>query len=368
MSLRQVQDERRTWGRGEGFEAPTTQRNGTRSAPVEVAEALRACARRAFDGRSARNGQVWRRRHVLDLDDFSPWEIEQVLETARVVKQALARPVQRIPALQGHLVATVFYEASTRTRVSFEVAARTLGADTASLSASASSITKGESLLDTLRTIEAIGATVVVLRHQEAGAPYAVADRVRARVINAGDGWHAHPTQALLDLFTIRERLGRLAGLRVAIVGDILHSRVARSNLWGLTRMGAEVVLCGPPTLLPRIAKDGRLAPWNARVEYRLEAALEGADVVMALRLQRERQEAGLLPSVREYVALYGLTPERLRLARPGALVMHPGPVNEGVELPPEVAHGPQSVIETQVANGVAVRMAVLYLLGLSDE
>lgn len=327
-------------------------------APAEVVDALQACAR------PAQNGQVWHRRHVLDLDDFSRWEIEQVLSTAQVMKQILARPIKRVPTLRGQIVANVFYEASTRTRVSFEVAAKALGADSVSLTASASSATKGESLLDTLRTIEAIGATVVVLRHEQAGAPYAVADRIGARVINAGDGWHAHPTQGLLDLFTMRERLGRLAGLRVAIIGDILHSRVARSNLWGLTKMGAEVVVCGPPTLLPRSA-GGRLAPWNARVEHRVEAALEGADVVMALRLQRERQEGGLLPSLREYVAQYGISAERLRLARPGALLMHPGPVNEGVELPPEVAHGPQSVIDQQVTNGVAVRMALLYLLSV---
>lgn len=308
------------------------------------------------------------RCHVLDLDDFSPAEIERVLDTAEAMKQILARPVKRVPTLRGQVVANVFYEASTRTRVSFEVAAKTLGADAVSLTASVSSVTKGESLLDTLRTVEAIGATVVVLRHPEAGAPYAVVDKIGARVINAGDGWHAHPTQALLDMFTIRERLGRLAGVRVAIVGDILHSRVARSNLWGLTRMGADVVLCGPPTLLPRTNGSGLLAPWEVPVEHRLEAALEGADVVMALRLQRERQEAGLLPSIREYVARYGINSERLRLARPGALLMHPGPVNEGVELTSEVARGAQSVIEIQVTNGVAVRMALLYLLSVDDE
>jgi aspartate carbamoyltransferase catalytic subunit len=230
------------------------------------------------------------------------------------------------------------------------------------VAASASSVTKGESLIDTIRTLQALGADFVVMRHHQAGAPYVVAEEVSASVINAGDGWHAHPTQALLDLFTIRERLGRIAGLRVAIVGDILHSRVARSNLWGLTLMGANVVLCGPPTLLPSSSFCDGL-PWNVDRTYQLDEALEGADVVMLLRMQTERQSGGLFPSVREYVRTYGLTEERLARAKPGAVVMHPGPMNEGVEIDPRVARGPQSVIEAQVTNGVAVRMALLYLL-----
>jgi aspartate carbamoyltransferase catalytic subunit len=327
-----------------------------------------------------------RRQHVLDLDDFSVGEIEDVLATARVMKEVLARPIRKVPTLRGRTVITMFYEPSTRTRVSFEMAAKALGADTVSVTAASSSASKGESLIDTVRTLQALGADTVVIRHPQAGAPYVVADQVAASVINAGDGWHAHPTQALLDLFTIQQRLGRIAGLRVAIVGDILHSRVARSNLWGLTRMGAQVVLCGPPTLLPpssfgpprQAPVDGlgadpphtsRLLPWRAEVEYHLDRALEGADVVMALRLQTERQAAGLLPSVREYVRLYSLTEERLGRAKPGALVMHPGPMNEGVEIDPRVARGVQSVIEDQVTNGVAVRMALLYLLsGLPAE
>jgi aspartate carbamoyltransferase catalytic subunit len=302
------------------------------------------------------------RRHVLDLDDFSVQEIENVLQTTVAMKDVLQRPIKKVPTLRGKTLVTLFYEASTRTRVGFEVAAKALGADTVSVAAATSSVTKGESLIDTIRTLQALGADFVVMRHPQAGAPYVVAEEVRASVINAGDGWHAHPTQALLDLFTIRERLGRVAGLRVAIIGDILHSRVARSNLWGLTMMGASVVLCGPPTMLPPAAFCEGL-PWSFERTYRLEEALEGADVIMLLRMQLERQSSGLFPSLREYVRTYALTEERLALAKPGAVVMHPGPMNEGVEIDPRVARSAQSVIETQVTNGVAVRMALLYLL-----
>ena len=306
------------------------------------------------------------RRNVLDLDDFSVAEIEAVLDTATAMKDVLRRPIKKVPTLRGKTLVTLFYEASTRTRVGFEVAAKALGADTVSVAAATSSVTKGESLIDTIRTLQALGADFVVMRHHQAGAPYVVAGEVSASVINAGDGWHAHPTQALLDLFTIRERLGRIGGLRVAIVGDILHSRVARSNLWGLTLMGAEVVLCGPPTLLP-VASFCEGLPWKVERTYRLDEALDGADVVMLLRMQLERQTGGLFPSLREYVRTYALTEERLARARPGALVMHPGPMNEGVEIDPRVARSSQSVIEAQVTNGVAVRMALLYLLsGLS--
>ena len=302
------------------------------------------------------------RRHVLDLDDFSVQEIEAVLATAAAMKDVLQRPIKKVPTLRGKTLVTLFYEASTRTRVAFEVAAKALGADTVSVSAATSSVTKGESLIDTIRTLQALGADFVVMRHPQAGAPYVVSEEVSASVINAGDGWHAHPTQALLDLFTIRERLGRLAGLRVAIVGDILHSRVARSNLWGLSLMGANVVLCGPPTMLPTAAFGDGL-PWNVERTYRVEEALEGADVIMLLRMQLERGSGAMFPSVREYVRTYGLTEERFARAKPGAIVMHPGPMNEGVEIDPKVARGAQSVIETQVTNGVAVRMALLYLL-----
>ena len=307
------------------------------------------------------DASAWRgRRHVLDLDDFGPAEIEQVLDTATSMKEVLGRPIKQVPALRGVCVVTLFYEASTRTRVSFELAAKRLGADVVNVTASASSVTKGESLLDTADTLRALGADILVMRHGEAGAPYLVAQRVGCRVINAGDGWHAHPTQSLLDLYTVREHLGRIAGLHLTIVGDVLHSRVARSAVWGFTKLGAAVTLCGPPTLLP----TGHL-PWpNVQVAHRLDDALCGADVVMGLRMQRERQQAGLLPSVREYVRLYGLTTERLAAHCPGALVLHPGPMNEGVEIMASVAHGPRSAIADQVTNGVAVRMALLYLLG----
>src|SRR3954454_22039273 len=249
---------------------------------------------------------VWRgRRHVLDLDDWEPGEVIQVLDTARVMKEVLARPVRKLPTLRGKTIVTAFYESSTRTRISFEVAAKILGADAVNMTATASGGTKGESLLDTVRTLQAIGADMVVMRHPQSGAPWVVADRVNASIVNGGDGCHAHPTQALLDLFTMRERLGRIAGVKVTILGDVLHSRVARSNLWGLAKMGAEVTVCGPPTLLPRdwVADPGSL-PWPIRVEERVEPAMDGADVVMALRLQRERQHAGLIPSVREYSRL----------------------------------------------------------------
>lgn len=307
-------------------------------------------------------GAPVRRRHVLDLDDFTAEEVEYVLYTAARMKEILGRPIPRVAALRGRTVVNCFYEESTRTRVSFELAAKALGADVVNLAAAGSSVAKGESLIDTVLTLQALGADFVVIRHPQSGAPYLVAQHLRASVINAGDGWHAHPTQALLDLLTIKEHFGRVAGLKVVIVGDILHSRVARSNVWGLTKLGAEVVLCGPPTLLPRTMVSAELWP-AVTVEYDLDRALTGAHVVMPLRLQRERQQAGLLPSLREYIRLYQVNSKRLERARPDAVVMHPGPMNEGVEIASEVAHGPRSLVERQVANGVAVRMALLYLL-----
>ena len=308
---------------------------------------------------------VWQHRHILDLDDFTQEEIELVLETADAMKEVLAREVKKVPTLRGRTLVTLFYEASTRTRASFELAAKNLSADTVSLDASKSSVTKGESLIDSLLTIQALGADIIVMRHSQSGAPYLATQHVNCSIINAGDGWHAHPSQALLDLYTIRHHLGKLANLKVAIIGDITHSRVARSNLWGMTTMGVKVVLCAPSTLLPR-GLDNFLANCqlsNVRVENEIEPALENADVVMPLRLQMERQQSGLLPSLREYIQLYQLTTERLSLAKSHVLVMHPGPLNEGIEISPEVAHGTQSVIEEQVANGVAIRMALLYLI-----
>jgi aspartate carbamoyltransferase catalytic subunit len=312
--------------------------------------------------------EPFRRRHVLDLDDFSPGEIRRVLDTADVMKEILRRPIKRVPTLRGKTVVTLFYEASTRTRVSFEVAAKNLGADTVSVTAGASSVTKGESLVDTLCTLQALGADAVVIRHSYSGAPYLAARVLKGSVINAGDGWHAHPTQGLLDAYTVRSRLGDLSGRRVVILGDILHSRVARSAIWSMTKLGASVTVCGPATLLPSwwvdtaARNDGQVMP-GLKLSTDLDRTIEGADVVMALRLQLERMQAGLLPSMREYVRMYQLNAERLARANPGALVMHPGPMNEGIEIAPDVAHGLQSVVEEQVANGVAIRMALLYLL-----
>ncbi len=306
------------------------------------------------------------RRHVLDLDDFSAAEIEEVLQNAVAMKEVLGRDIRKVPTLRGKSVVTFFHEPSTRTRVSFEQAGKILSADVTNVSGTGSSVEKGESLYNTALTLQAMNADTIVIRHPHAGAPHFLARHLKSSIINAGDGSHAHPTQALLDLFTIKSRLGRIEGLRVVIVGDILYSRVARSNLWGLTTMGAQVVLCAPPTLMPPDFLNGRHSveghPFSSvQIETSVERALEGADVVMALRLQLERQLAGHLPTVREYSRMYGITSQRMKLARPHALVMHPGPMNEGVEIDPEVAHGASSVIEEQVTNGVAVRMALLY-------
>ncbi len=310
------------------------------------------------------------RRHLLDLDDWSPSELRVVLAGADRMRR-VHQEARRLDTLRGQVLVNLFYENSTRTRVSFELAGKLLGADVVNVTASGSSVAKGESLIDTVQTLQATGTNILVVRSGQSGAPDLIARHVTAAVINAGDGWHAHPSQALLDLYTLTRHLGDVAGRRIVILGDILHSRVARSNVWSLTAMGAEVVLCGPATLLPPAAASlyaQRLvpathAPRSVVVEPCPERALAGADAVMVLRLQRERQQSGLLPSLREYSALYGLTPDRLRLARPGAIVMHPGPMNEGVVIDPEVAHSAASVIEEQVTNGVAVRMAVLELL-----
>jgi len=312
--------------------------------------------------------EIWRHRHILDIDDFSREEIEFVFQTTRAMKEVLSRPIKRVPALRGKTLITLFYEPSTRTRLSFELAAKNLGADAASLSAPASSVAKGESLVDTLSTLQALGADIVVMRHPQSGAPYIATKYMEASMVNAGDGWHAHPTQALLDIYTIQEHKGDLKGLKVVIVGDIMHSRVARSNIWGLTTMGVEVTLCCPPTLLPTGlgGEHSQLPP--VKIEHDIERALDGADAVMALRLQLERQQSGLLPTIREYIQLYQLNQTRLARAKPDALVLHPGPVNEGVEIASAVAHGPQSVINEQVTNGVAVRMALLYILAGSPK
>jgi aspartate carbamoyltransferase catalytic subunit len=299
-----------------------------------------------------------RSRHLLGIAQLEPDEIELVLETALAMKEVATRSVKKVPTLRGRTVVNLFFEASTRTRLSFELAEKRLSADTMGITAAGSSVVKGETLADTARTLEAMAPDMIVIRHASSGAPQMLARVCRASIINAGDGMHEHPTQALLDAFTIRERKGRLAGLRVAIIGDLLHSRVLRSNALLLTRMGVEVRACGPPTLLP-LGLD-RL---GLEVTSSIDAALEGADVVMMLRVQSERMHGLFLPSLREYFTQYGLTPRRLERAAPDAIVMHPGPMNRGVEIDSAVADGRWSVILDQVANGVAVRMAVLYLL-----
>ncbi len=305
---------------------------------------------------------AWRRKDLLDTDTLTPAEIDLIMETAEAMREVRSRPVGKVATLRGETVVTLFYEQSTRTRASFEVAAKALGADVVNLSATGSSVEKGESLIDTVRTLEAIGADMVVMRHKSSGAPYIAARHTRTSVINGGDGTHEHPTQALLDLFTMRQHLGSLAGRKVVIVGDVLHSRVARSNLWTLLASGANVVLCGPPTLLPRTLAV-RTETGSCEVTPNFDEAITGADVVMTLRIQKERQASGLIPSLREYIRGYQLNAARLDRARPGALVMHPGPMNEGIEIAPDIAHGLASVIEEQVTNGVAVRMAILYLV-----
>lgn len=305
----------------------------------------------------------WRRRHLLDLDDFSTEELDLVMQTTDTMKEVLSREVPRVPALRGTTIVTLFYENSTRTRSSFELAGKVLGADVINVAASSSSVAKGESLVDTVKTLQAVGADVIVMRHSRSGAPYLAARTVESSIVNAGDGLHAHPTQALLDLYTMRGALGDVRGRKIVIVGDALHSRVARSNLWSLTALGAEVTLCAPPTLIPRgvDAGEGMLPP--VRVDTDLDRAIEGADVVMALRMQLERMKGGFVPGMREYSRLYQVNASRLARAKPGALVLHPGPMNEGVEISHDVAHGLQSHVEEQVANGVAVRMAVLWLV-----
>lgn len=300
----------------------------------------------------------FRGKDLLGLADLERNEIELILDNAGPMKQIFQRPVKKFPALRGRVMVNLFYEPSTRTRTSFELAGKWLSADVVNIQASASSVVKGESLKDTARTLEALGADLVVVRHPAAGTPKLLAESLRAGVINAGDGAHEHPTQALLDLFTVRESKGRIEGLEVAIVGDILHSRVARSDIYGFTKLGARVTVVGPPTLIPPgIERMGVEVSWD------LESVLARADVVNMLRIQLERQKRGLFPSLREYASLYGLNGGRLERLRPDALIMHPGPANLGVEITEDVAADPRAVITGQVTNGVAVRMALLYLL-----
>jgi len=307
--------------------------------------------------------------HLLDLDDLSTGDIETIFSSTNAMKEILNRDIKKVPALRGKSIVTLFYEPSTRTRASFEQAGKILSADVINITNKSSSVEKGESLYNTVKTIEAMGVDIIIIRHPHSGAPYLIARNVKASVINAGDGSHAHPTQALLDMYTIINHFGSLKGLKIVIVGDILYSRVARSNIIGLTKMGAEVVICGPHTLLPTELLNNHsllpiITPFNSvRVETNIEHAMADADVVMALRIQLERQSTNHLPSLREYSYRFQINKERLNLAKPNVLVMHPGPMNEGVEISSDVAHGPKSVIEEQVSNGVAIRMAALYWL-----
>jgi aspartate carbamoyltransferase catalytic subunit len=304
-----------------------------------------------------------RSKHLLGVAGLSADEITLILDTAEAMKEIGSRAIKKVPTLRGRTVVNLFFEPSTRTRTSFEIAEKRLSADTLSIAAATSSVTKGETLLDTLRNLEAMAPDMVVMRHASSGAPHLLARHCRAAIINAGDGMHEHPTQALLDAFTIRQHKGRLAGLKVAIVGDLLHSRVLRSNILLLNAMGAAVWVCGPATLMPP-----DIARFGVRATTSIDEVLEGADVVMMLRIQRERMHGHFIPSVREYFSLFGMTVERLRRASGDVIVMHPGPMNRGVEIDSEVADGPNSVILEQVANGVAVRMAVLYLLAGGDH
>jgi aspartate carbamoyltransferase catalytic subunit len=300
----------------------------------------------------------WQRKDILAIEDMSVEEIRHILHTAKVMKEILMRPIKKLPTLKGKSVVNLFYEASTRTRTSFEMAGKVLGADTTSIAVAQSSVSKGESLYDTAKTIQAMRADLVIIRHSSSGSAKFLADVLNAGVINAGDGQHAHPTQALLDIFTMEEQLGELEGKKVVIVGDVLHSRVARSNAWCLQKLGVDVTFVGPPTLVP-----AEMEGLGVKLSHDLDSALPGADVVMALRLQLERQKSGLFPSLREYSQLYGLTTERLKKTEKQSIILHPGPMNRNVEISDEVADSAQALIELQVTNGVAIRMALIYLL-----
>ena len=297
-------------------------------------------------------------RHLLGIDGMDASEIALILDTAEAMKEIGTRAIKKVPTLRGRTVVNLFFEPSTRTRLSFEIAEKRLSADTLSIATATSSVTKGESLIDTVRNLEAMDPDMIVMRHASSGAPHLLARMCRSTIVNAGDGMHEHPTQALLDAFTIRSHKGRLAGLKVAIIGDLQHSRVLRSNILLLRTVGADVWVCGPATLLP-----AGLDRFGVTVTTSIDTALEGADVVMMLRIQQERMHGHFFPSVREYFSLFGLTRRRLQRAHADVIVMHPGPMNRGVEIDSEVADGPGSVILEQVSNGVAVRMAVLYLL-----
>jgi len=301
---------------------------------------------------------TWTKKDLLGLEELSAAEIELILQTADSFKEISQRPIKKVPTLRGKTVVLFFFEPSTRTRTSFELAAKRMSADILNIQASASSLAKGETLKDTAKNIEAMKVDMIIMRHSSAGAPHLLSRSVSPSIINAGDGSHEHPTQGLLDIFTIKEHKKKIAGLNVSIIGDLAHSRVARSNIWGLTKLGARVTVCGPATLMPvEIEKLG------VKVTHDIKEAIEGADVINLLRIQTERQSQNLLPSVREYAMKFGLDAEKMKYAKKDVLIMHPGPINRGVEITPEVADGPYSVILEQVTNGIAVRMAVLYLV-----
>ncbi len=301
---------------------------------------------------------IFSRKDLLALSDLQKEEIELILSTAISFKEVLGRDIKKVPTLRGKTVVNLFFEPSTRTRTSFELAAKRLSADCINISSSSSSLTKGESLLDTAKNIEAMQADIIILRHSSSGTPALLARHLKSSIINAGDGTHEHPSQGLLDLFTIQEKKGTIAGLKVVIVGDILHSRVARSDIYGLKKMGAEIEIVGPPAMIPATSSQ-----WKVTTSYNLDKSVVGADVIILLRLQLERQGKGFFPTLREYARLYGLNASRLAKANSGVLVMHPGPINRGVEIASDVADGISSVILDQVTNSVAVRMAILYLL-----
>ncbi|NBR85645.1 MAG: aspartate carbamoyltransferase catalytic subunit [Proteobacteria bacterium] len=301
---------------------------------------------------------IWNRPHLLDIESLSPEEIIAVLDTARQFKAVGERAIKKVPALRGKTVVNLFVEPSTRTRISFELAAIRLSADVINFGAEASSLKKGETLKDTARNLEALNADIIIIRHSATGAPHFLSRVVNAHIVNAGDGAHEHPTQALLDTFTIREHKGKIAGLNVTILGDILYSRVARSNIWALLKLGAKVTLCGPSTLVPRVFEQ-----MGCRVTYNVEEAIAGADVINLLRIQHERQRKTMFPSIGEYTALFGLNHARFAKTKPDVLIMHPGPINRGVEIASDLADCGRSVILEQVTNGLAIRMAVLYLI-----
>ena len=301
-------------------------------------------------------------RHLIDLESISKEEIIKILDTAKSFKEIFTRDVKKVPALRGKTVVNLFFEASTRTRNSFELAAKRLSADVLNFNVSSSSVSKGESLIDTAKTIEAMASDFIVIRHPSSGAAKMLSRHVKSAVINAGDGTHAHPTQALLDIFTMREKKSKIKNLHVAIVGDILHSRVARSNLWGLLKLGAKVTLVGPPTLVPR-----HFSKLGVEISYNMDKTIQEVDVVNMLRIQKERQDKNYFPSIMEYARSFGMNEKRMKIAKKDLLIMHPGPMNRDIEISSSIADGPNSVINEQVTNGVAVRMAVLYLLSGGD-